>query len=71
MKTELTSITNMIVKRPGEIVGKPNDAMMSDFACARCKFILRNIETIRRADGNVLQLMTCTELILTQAATIS
>ena len=35
--------------------------LMSYFVCANCKSMLRNIETFRRADGNVLQLLTCIE----------
>jgi len=31
----------------------------SYFGCAKCRCILRSIETFRRADGNVLQLIIC------------
>lgn len=31
------------------------------FTCTVCRSILRSVEPIPRSDGNVLQLVTCTE----------
>ena len=47
------------VEKQGMIIMKGDGNLMSYFACANCKSILRNIETVRRADGKVLQLLTC------------
>jgi len=52
-------IAGLDVRRPEIQTTKIN--RMSLFGCAKCKSNLRNIETLRRADGNVLQLLTCNE----------
>ena len=54
-------VTSTSVERPGDIAIKPSEATRSEFACVKCKSVLRNIETIRRADGNALQLITCSK----------
>ena len=55
------AIAGVAVKRSEQMNTKFHGNSMSYFGCAKCKSILRNIETFRRADGNVLQLLTCTE----------
>jgi DNA-directed RNA polymerase subunit M/transcription elongation factor TFIIS len=52
-------VTSTSVERPGDIAVKPSENIKCEFACVKCKSVLRNIETIRRADGNALQLITC------------
>jgi DNA-directed RNA polymerase subunit M/transcription elongation factor TFIIS len=56
---------NTITRVDLEDLGKKNAKIdcnpRSYFACAKCRSISRNIETFRRADGKVLQLLTCTE----------
>lgn len=54
-------VTSTSVERPGDIAVKPNEPIRSEFACVKCKSVLRNIETIRRADGDALQLITCSK----------
>lgn len=59
---ELSDGTNAVaVKGPEPMITKIDGNSMSHFGCAKCKCTLRNIETLRRADGNVLQLLTCCE----------
>jgi len=60
---ELLDSTNaeVAMKRPEPMIIKIDGNSMSYFGCAKCKSTLRNIETFRRADGNVLQLLTCCE----------
>jgi len=49
------------VKKREPVITKFDGNPMSYFGCAKCKSTLRNIETFRRADGKVLQLLTCSE----------
>jgi DNA-directed RNA polymerase subunit M/transcription elongation factor TFIIS len=57
----MNRIAGVAVKRSEQMITKFHGNSMSYFGCAKCKSTLRNIETFRRADGNVLQLLTCTE----------
>ena len=56
-----STIAGVAVKKRGPLITKIEANPMSYFDCAKCKSTLRNIETFRRADGNVLHLLTCRE----------
>ena len=59
-----STIAGVAVKRPEQMITKVDGNPMSYLGCAKCKSTLRNIETFRRADGNVLQLLTCKNVII-------
>ena len=54
-------MTGVVNEKLGKMITKVDGNLMSYFGCANCKSILRNIETFRRADSNVLHLLTCRE----------
>jgi len=53
------SVGSILAKYSKKTQGKPQLDVILICACIRCKSILKNIDTIRRADCSVLQLMTC------------
>ena len=55
------TIAGVAVKKHEPVIAEIDGIPMSYFGCPKCKSTLRNIETFRRADGNVLQLLTCRE----------
>ncbi|MGC2425821.1 MAG: hypothetical protein WA421_02195 [Nitrososphaeraceae archaeon] len=54
-----SAIAGVTVKKRGPLMTKIQANPMSYFDCDKCKSTIRNIETFRRADGNVLHLLTC------------
>ncbi|MGA9744826.1 MAG: hypothetical protein WBQ16_09430 [Nitrososphaeraceae archaeon] len=54
-----STIAGVAVKKRGPLITKIEANPMSYFDCAKCKSAIRNIETLHRADGNVLHLLTC------------
>jgi formate dehydrogenase maturation protein FdhE len=44
-----------------QIIRKIGIDIKSFSGCAVCKSVLRSVESIRRSDSNILQLLTCNE----------
>lgn len=55
------AILNTIERETSEAVSENRLDIIAVSGCSKCKSILRSIEILRRADGNALQLVTCSD----------
>ena len=61
VESSKNAIAGVAVKSSEQMITKFHGNLMSYFGCVKYKSTLRNIETFRRAHGNILQLITCTQ----------
>ena len=59
MKETNMSTPSTIIKHAKETSIYRYGVIGSFFACIKCESLINSIETIRRADGNALQLVIC------------